>query len=140
MPTTKRKPLGASSHQFPFLLHQSAELPKSTPFRLTKICSCRMIWAGKRGRLAPNVGRYHTGSEARFASQFCTSDHLRIHLVHKFQNFPGGACPQTPLHCALRALPSTTSNSVPPPFLHSWIRPWCVFHRTWCVYCYCGHM
>ena len=50
-------------------------------------------------------------------TEVCTSDHLRIHLRGpKFQNFPGGACPHTPLVCALRTLPSTTSNSVPPLF------------------------
>ena len=53
---TVYKPMASASSQLSpasFLLHQSAELPKNTPFRLTKTCSCRMIpWASKRGRLA----------------------------------------------------------------------------------------
>ena len=50
-------------------------------------------------------------------TKVCTSDHLKIHLRGpKFQNFSGGACPHSPLVCVLRALPSTTSNSVPPLF------------------------
>ena len=83
------------------LLHQSAELQKNTPFRL----------------------QLTQGQETRppcHKTEVCTSDHLRIHLRGpKFQNFPGGACPQTPLLCVLRALPRASC----PPFSSFWIRP-----------------
>ena len=102
------EPMASASSQLSpasFLLHQSAELPKNTPFWLTKTCSCRMIpWARKRGRLA---------LKRRFVLQI-TLESISEGL--SFKIFLRGACPQTPLVCALRALPSTTSNSVPPLF------------------------
>ena len=94
----------ASSQLSPasFLLHQSAELPKNTPFRLTKTRSCRMIpWASKRGRLA---------LKRRFVLQIPLES---ISEGLSFKIFLGGHAPRPPSFLR-SALPSTTSNSVPP--------------------------
>ena len=83
----------ASSQLLPasFLLHQSAELPKKTPFRLTKTCSCRMIpWASKRGRLA---------LKRRFVLQI-TLESISESL--SFKIFLGGMPPDPPTLCAPR--------------------------------------
>ena len=115
------EPMASTSSQLSpasFLLHQSAELPKNTPFQLTKTCSCRMIpWASKRGRLT---------LKRRFVLQI-TLESISESL--SFKIFLGG---HTPLVYALRALPSTSyKQQCAPPFLHSWIRP-CIYYSPCC--------
>ena len=82
------EPMASASSQLSpasFLLHQSAELPKKTPFRLTKTCSCRMIpWASKRGRLA---------LKRRFVLQI-TLESISESL--SFKMFLGGHAPRPP--------------------------------------------
>ena len=89
------EPMASASSQLSspasFLLHQSAELPKKTPFRLTKTCSCRMIpWASKRGRLA---------LKRRFVLQI-TLESISESL--SFKIFLGGMPPDPPTLCAPR--------------------------------------
>ena len=80
------EPMASASSQLSpasFLLHQSAELPKNTPFRL--INSCRMIpWASKRGRLA---------LKRRFVLQI-TLESISEGL--SFKIFLGGHAPRPP--------------------------------------------
>ena len=107
------EPMASASSQLSpasFLLHQSAELPKNTPFRLTKTCSCRMIpWASKRGRLA---------LKRRFVLQI-TLESISESL--SFKIFLGGHAPRPPYFMR------SARFQCAPPFLHSWIRPCILF-------------